>query len=113
MRTRVFMLRSYDRVRIEAKDVAAHGELTLVYPDGEWPPGVYGPAFVGETLHRMDKLGYDPRRDLFVIAGNMVPMVRVVGELCALWDVPVAVLAYDAQSREYVRIDVGGVGVHN
>lgn len=96
------MLATYNRVAVRPEAIEPFGELTLVWPANARPPSMWCDEFVRQTLHRLDQADYDPRRDYFVIAGNMVSMVRVVGALCAAWDVPIKALFYDAVRGEYV-----------
>jgi hypothetical protein len=102
MKSRAFMLMPHDRV--DVTKARKFGQIVELFPDGEERPEFWDPELITEALHRLlDDHGFDPAADYFVVAGHMVPVVRLT---CALATVfPLARgLFFDSIQRRYVPL---------
>lgn len=97
-KARAFVLEPFD---LPLKNAREYGDVTYVYDKDAERPSIWSPDFVPDVMRTLDRMGYDPDLDYFVVYGHQVPLVMTLCALAAHGGT-VNLLLWSATERRYV-----------
>lgn len=99
----VFVL---EQTEVDVSPAKEYGRIAHVFRPNERRPSIWTPEFREELLETFVEMGYDPENDYVVIAGRMVPLVKMVATLVAEYRT-IRVLFYVSSEERYIVQRIG------
>lgn len=101
--SRVFVI---ERTRHDVSSASDYGPLKYIFPPDMHRSSLWSKEFRDELTSRLDDLGFNPKVDYILAAGNTIPLIMLVGALVARFGY-VRALAFYATDRTYTPILIG------
>jgi hypothetical protein len=92
--------------KLDTSGAAAFGEIKYIYQNGEERPSIWLDEFCSDVMDRLAAMMFDPSRDVFVFAGQLIPMTRIAAALVVEYG-EVQALFWSATNRSYEIITIG------
>lgn len=107
---RCFVIEPVRNVDINAAD--KFGNIVVLFPAGVSRPSIWEESYVAAVLKKLASYSYDPDTDYLVIAGPVVPLVKVIGMLCSTYS-KIRALCWSASERDYILQEIGHEREHS
>ena len=104
-RRRIFV---FEPTRLNIENARTYGEFVYIFGSAtsDHRASIWSPKFREQIIDRLTALAFDPEQDYILLAGNSVPLHIVVAALVAEYS-SISAIAFNAQSRTYVPIELG------
>ncbi len=93
-------------INFEREAAAEYGETVYIFCNEEdrRRPSIFAPHFPDAVVNNLDKLGFDPSRDILLLSGSVVAISRALCAVGAAWgqDGQLQGLAFDSVQKQFV-----------
>lgn len=92
--------------RVDVSAAQRYGEIVYIFEKNESRPSIWTEEFVQVAMIRLEQMNYDPKADTIIIAGAIVPLIKLIGCLTANFG-RIRVLCHSAIERDYTLQEIG------
>ena len=92
--------------RLDVSPASKFGEIEYIFQKNDGRPSIWTEEFAQAAMKKLKACGYDPAIDFIIIAGRIIPMIKLIAALAAEYQ-NVRVLFHDAIERDYVHQTIG------
>lgn len=99
MKPRVFAV---EPLRLDISQATKYGELVYMWGQHERRPSIWSDEFIMCADGKLQEMNFDAECDMLLIAGDIIPLVRIVAHMSSLYGRKFKALCWNSHARDYV-----------